>query len=365
MKLEEANKNIAFSQKASTQASDIAAQRSADSINSEIENTERESVKPLCLSEKPATELTMDEIKKMENKAYLKEDDMLHKFTSNKFFNTFIPDCANYISIIGNTLSAISNMVPMDKWIQDTFKRLGEIGTNIFLHVNGIVNALEQFRQKNVMSGVGYLIDNVIAVLVPQDKQFLAHGFATTGYIGGNSFNSLTGRNTFKDVKEHGQQVSSGLGRAFKMLMKKPIEGLMSSETGLLAFASAIFMGAGSSLWALTGNENLSASIRNFGGLLNDIEQIKPAHWLNKKYNYFFSGILVTLGTLADWCAKWFPKKKGVFVPLTFLFDGVGRYFLRLAQNSGELTKTSDKLDAPIFNINQLRKDYKAAKKAA
>lgn len=272
---------------------------------------------------------------KKSNPRVFKQNALLNTLAQNGILQ-FLPELANWISILGNSASSFANMIPVTKKLKNLGTKLGDLGTKAFLYANGITNTVEQLNNKNYLSAFGYFLENVVAAFVDQSKVFLARGFVAGPYTLANALTQVTGRSKFSSFGDHLQHIGEGLRKSGVFLAKDFFGSLKSSKTGLLSTLSGIMMLSGSVLWKLTGMERLGATFRDFGGLMQDVEQIKPGH-RQKKPNYYISGWGVTLGTIFDYWSKWQTNLKGALVPLSLLFDGIGRYFLRRAQNSGEL----------------------------
>jgi hypothetical protein len=122
----------------------------------------------------------------------------------------------------------------------------------------------------------------------------------------------------------------------------------------------AIFGGLGSNIgalsWIFGAKAEIPTIIRDVCGVMMDIEQLNPGHLKSGRKNFFWSGFSLAVGTLSDLFMRFVPEKtKDLLVPMTFIFDGLGRHLLRLDRNERELEKNTVVKPAPVqhFNIHK------------
>ena len=309
------------------------------------------------LHQVPEQKFTKDDYHNMQTVAEAEDlvfdkESFVGKLSQSKIFDYSMP-IGNAISITGNTLSFVSSIIPMGDRLKNTCVKAGEWCTNAFLHIIGLTNAVEQAARKNYFLSAGYLMENVVATFVPQQFQYLAKGFAVGPLAISLGIYASNGRSICESLDEHLSNLSDGFKRTFDFMKKDFFKNLRSSKTGLLSVLGGFTQIFGAIIWALSGNEKLGSIVRNSGGLCQDLEMIKLDHLKNKKHNYFTGGVNFTLATAADFLQHWLPDLKPSLVPLTFLTDGIGRYFTRKAQLSKELCATTDAHSKP-FNVEKL-----------
>lgn len=249
-----------------------------------------------------------------------------------------LPELANVFSILGNGCAAFVNCFSKSDKLKKTGSNLGKYASRTFFLVNGNINALEQLLKKNYLLAGGYFMENVVMSVVEQSKLFLARGFVSGAYTLGNAFNLMNKKDSFHNLEEHMVHIAKGIKKSWKYFSTNPVENIFSPHTGLLSVISGLMKILGPSVWLTSKNERAGATIRDAANLIQNVEQIKPGH-MKDRMNFFLSGVNTTMGTLCDYLSKWLPGAKEVLVPLSLLTDGLGIYFLRRAQNSGELSK--------------------------
>lgn len=278
--------------------------------------------------------------KKAKREDIFKADTSLGKFLSNVHVSKTAPIALNATSIVCNIASALGEIFKnkISKSTQSLAKNFGEFGYRMFLVTNGTINFLEQLYLKNYSSALANFGDNFIALFAKRDLSYLWRGVIVGGYTIAGSLSILNDKFQFENLGEHVNHTVQGLVDSAKLLFSKDIfRNLLSSKNGLLGTLSGVFMMVGTGLWTITGNKKLSSTIRDIGGIMVDIERIKPGHIIEKRPFYFMAGACYTIGTVCDYISNWIPKSKDLLVTAQILSDSFGRIFLRESNVRGEL----------------------------
>lgn len=268
-----------------------------------------------------------------------KKDSWLAKLLNTTWVKTVLPAIGNAAALVLNGISAYSNTFGVDKKFNKLASKLGSAGTKLYLITNGTINFLEQLLTKNYLLSIGNFCDNIVAAFVPQNQIYLARGIPQGLFSIANSLSILNGKNEFNSLEEHYDHIVSGLKKSVKLLFSKPLEAIASAKTGLLGTLSGALMILGFFTWKVTGSEKIGASLRDFGGLMMDLEMAKPHHLTGDKKRpfYFATGISYIFGTFCDYLSKFYPKHKDKLVPLGFFTDVIARNLLRVSQLKNEL----------------------------
>lgn len=282
----------------------------------------------------------------------------LEEFCKSKLAKDTIPYLSTTASMIGNAASATANLLNMPAPIRKAADFLGAASNKIFFLYNSFINTLEQVRNKNFTSALGYGVA-IVDPAIPQRLSFLFRGL-TTGFTQlSNVVNMLTGRSKFKDFADHMDNLKTGLRKGFKAIANTRVHNIFDSKNPALGLIGSLMALVGVGNWFTTGNVNSSTAVRDSGGILIDLEQAKFSNLKEGKKNWFMSGVTYLFGSIFDIAAKFISEDSGLvkrvpflrkaFESLCFFGDNLGRHFLRLAQNSGELTEDSKEKESEEF----------------
>lgn len=288
--------------------------------------------------------------KQENNKKKEHPNSFIYQLAQSEFMQN-LPAFANYLSIAGNAISSFTHAAASVTTVNEDLKKVatkfGELGTQASLLLNGLTCSLEFLSWNNIVSAIGYFIDVPISLFSKQSSMFPRHGWATGIYCAMNAFLTSNKRDKkFTNFKENLDFAKQGVKKSLSHFKSNLFDNLINSKTGLLSVVGSMLMFSGASIWQLTPFQLMGSTIRDIGGLCQDLEQIKPEFFKTQK-KYWWSGVGVTLGTLFDYagriCDKWFPQYKMIFYPLSFLFDGVGRYLLQLHQKEDQNKSKAEK----------------------
>ncbi len=270
-----------------------------------------------------------------------KEHSLLHALTENVWFKSHLPEALNVLSISSNGAAAVANMFNFSNGVRDFANSFGKFGAKTFLIINGAINAIEYFCKGNFLGALGHFNDIIVGSTVPHDHLYLDRGTASGTYTLANSLAIINNRDKFTSFGDHLSHIVEGFKKSYQNFFSKDFfKNLANANNGMFGVASGIFCNLGVLTWFLTNNEKLGTAIRDFGGILMDIEQAHLGHLkMGRKY-YFMSGLGLLGGTVSDFLAKMLPYYKKVFVPLSLCIDGIGRYLLRISHNRNELSQT-------------------------
>jgi len=266
----------------------------------------------------------------------------LENFLGHFAIKTFIPEFANFFSIIGNSTSAFANILNLSDGVKGFCDNFGRIGTKVFLILNGAINSLEYFSKKNLLGAFGHSLDIIVGSLSSHDHTYLDRGNAVGLYTYANTLCNMNGKDKFSSFTEHFQHVKEGLKKSYSYIFSRDFfKNFQDANKGMFGILSAVLCNVGSLIWHFTGNEKLGTILRDGGGFLVDLEQSHPGHLFNGRKFYFASGLGLVGGTVCDLLSKLFPYYKKSLVPLSLAIDGFGRYLLRISHNRNELGKTN------------------------
>lgn len=280
---------------------------------------------------------------------------ILKAVTENIWFKSHIPEALNVLSIASNGTAAVANMFNFSDAVKDFANGFGKIGAKTFLIINGAINALEYFCKGNFLGALGHFNDIIVGSTAPHDHIYLDRGTASGTYTLANSLAIINNRDQFSSFADHLQHIADGFKKSYQNFFSRDFfKNLANANNAMFGVASGIFCNLGVLTWFLTGKEKLGTAIRDFGGILMDIEQAHPGHLkMGRKY-YFMSGLGLLGGTISDFLAKMLPYYKKAFVPLSLCIDGIGRYLLRISHNRNELPQTKASL------ANDIQLDHRA-----
>lgn len=266
---------------------------------------------------------------------------LLENFLDHFAIKTFIPEFANFFSIIGNSTSAFANILNLSDGVKKFCDGFGQIGTKVFLILNGAINSLEYFSKKNLLGAFGHSLDIIVGSLSSHDHTYLDRGNAVGLYTYANTLCNMNGKDKFSSYTEHFEHLKEGIKKSYSYVFSKDFfKNFQDANKGMFGILSAVLCNVGSLIWHFTGNEKLGTILRDGGGFLVDLEQSHPGHLFNGRKFYFASGLGLVGGTIGDLLSKLFPYYKKSLVPLSLAIDGFGRYLLRISHNRNELGKT-------------------------
>ena len=277
------------------------------------------------------------ESRKENYKAEIKRYDPLESLVQNTFFKTTIPAIGNTLALAFNLVSSYANSFSKDNKFKDFATKLGSLGNKIFYSVNGSIIFLEQLVKKNYLSAFGNLLEVPLSLGFNQTLLYLVRGLSVGLYTLANSMSILNKKDSFEHFPDHVQSLYKGLKKSIRLLIQDPVKNILSSETGLLGNIGGLFSISGFLSWFFTNNEKIGGTIRDFGGILMDLEQAKPEHLKNKRPYYFSTGLTYIASTALDLVTRWVPNTKKRLTPIVFALDMIARNFLRVSQNKGEL----------------------------
>jgi len=267
----------------------------------------------------------------------------LESFLNHFAIKTFIPEFANFFSIIGNSTSAFANILNLSDGVKKFCDGFGRIGTKVFLILNGVINSLEYFSKKNLLGAFGHSLDIIVGSLSSHDHTYLDRGNAVGLYTYANTLCNMNGKDKFETFSDHFKHLKEGLKKSYGYVFSRDFfKNFQDANKGMFGILSGVLCNVGSLLWHFTGNEKLATILRDGGGFLVDLEQSHPGHWANGRKFYFASGLGLVGGTICDLLAKLLPYYKKSLVPLSLAIDGFGRYLLRISHNRNELGKKTN-----------------------
>ncbi len=265
---------------------------------------------------------------------------------------------ANYFQAFANAFSFISKF-PFLKSLKSFGEKLGSFGTKAFLLVNGGLNAAQLLIYKNYTGALGYLINVYNSIFTPQDKTYICNGPAVGFTQWANQVNNVTKRAQYTSALDHFKNLFKGTLQIFKDSWRNPVKAALEGKP-ILGIVSAFTSLLGFGYWAATGDIKTGALIRDGGGIGLDAEQVLPHQKFFKRKNYMISGWTYLVGTIFDLLKEWVPPIREYCTPLSFLFDGIGRFYQGLSEHakeqSNEHLKPEEKarLEAEFNKIHKL-----------
>ncbi len=269
------------------------------------------------------------------------EQNYIEAFINNKLVSKVFPDMMNWLNIGGNVFSFTAHALDLNDGIKNISKKVGAFTTKSFMIATSVINIIERCYAKNFLSALGFFNDIIIAATVGQQDTYLARGTASGTYNMGNSLADSVGKKSFNSVEDHVASTFKALNKFFGNLFSKDIVKNFANHKNSMW---AIFGGLGSNIgalsWIFGAKAEIPTIIRDICGVMMDIEQLNPGHLKSGRKNFFWSGVSLAVGTLSDLFMRFVPEKtKDLLVPMTFIFDGLGRHLLRLDRNERELEK--------------------------
>ena len=265
-------------------------------------------------------------------------------FINNKMVSKVFPDMMNWINILGNVFSFSTHALNMSDGIKAFSKKVGAFATKSFLVATSVINIVERCYAKNFLSALGFFNDIIIAGAIDQQDTYLARGTASGTYNMGNSLADSVGKSKggFDSIDDHISSTFKAYGKFFKNLFSKDIvKNFQDHKNGMWAIFGGLGANLGALSWLFGAKPEIPTIIRDISGVLMDIEQLNPGHLKAGRKNFFYSGVSLAVGTLSDMVMRFVPDKtKELLVPMTFIFDGLGRHLLRLDRNERELEET-------------------------
>jgi hypothetical protein len=270
------------------------------------------------------------------------KENYIEAFIHNPVVTKIFPDIMNWLNISGNVLSFVSHAFDFNPGLKLFSKKIGSLTTKAFMISTSVINIVERCYSKNFLSALGYLNDILIAGTVAQDDTYLARGTASGTYNMANSLAMSVGKKNFNSIDDHFSSTVKAFSKFFKNLFSKDlVKNFLNHENGMWAILGGLGANLGAVSWLFSGKTQIPTLIRDVAGVMMDIEQLNPGHLKQGRKNYFFSGLSLAVGTIADLFTRLTPAYKDLLVPTTFIFDGIGRHLLRLHQNERELKGAS------------------------
>lgn len=281
------------------------------------------------------------------------EQNYVEAFINNKLVSKVFPDMMNWLNIGGNVFSFAAHALDLNDGIKNIAKKIGALTTKSFMIATSVINIIERCYAKNFLSAFGFFNDIIIASTVGQQDTYLARGTASGTYNMGNSLADSVGKKSFNSVDDHVASTFKAFNKFFGNLFSKDVfKNFANHENGMWAIFGGLGSNIGALTWMLGAKPELPTIVRDICGVMMDIEQLNPGHLKSGRKNFFWSGVSLAVGTLSDLFMRFVPEKsKNLLVPMTFIFDGLGRHLLRLDRNERELEK--DKTVKPA-----LKKDF-------
>ena len=251
---------------------------------------------------------------------------------------------ANYFQAAANALSFISKFPFLSK-IKNFGDKLGEAGTKLFFLVNGGINAFQQFQFKNFTGFLGYLVYVANGLFVPQENMMMMNGLGVglTQWV--NMANTAlresdeNHKGQFAGFGDHFAKLFKGTAKIIKDSWRNPVKAAAEGKP-ILGLTGAFMALYGVLHWALTGNVKVGKLFRSvMGGAALDGEQILGHQLKYKRDNYAKSGVTYIIGTALDYIREFIPSLNKYLMPLSFLFDGFGRYYQGVSEQNNEQSK--------------------------
>ncbi len=277
------------------------------------------------------------------------KDNYIEAFINNKMVRKVFPDIMNWLNISGNAFSLASSVLGFAEAPKKFAQTIGALSTKSFLIATAVINIVERIYAKNFLSALGYFNDILVASFVGQDHMYLARGTASGTYNMANALSIANNKFKFANIEDHLKHLGVGYKKFFANLFSpNVISNFLNSKNAMFAIFGGMFANLGALTWIFSGQDKLATTVRDIAGVVMDVEQLNPGHLKSGYKNYFWSGVTLAIGTMCDWLAKIIPGSKNVFVPLTFIIDGVGRHLLRLHQNQKEIEDHQKKANPVI-----------------
>lgn len=294
-----------------------------------------ESIRNLSNQRSNKVELNIEEPKPQERT----KDNYIEAFINNKMVTKIFPNTMNWLNISGNIFSLTAHLFGFSDGVRKFAKNLGAICTKAFMVSTSVINIVERCYAKNFLSALGYFNDILIAGTVDQDNTYLARGTASGTYNMANALADSVGKKRFDSIEDHILSTVKSFKKFLNNFFSPNIIGnFLNERNGMWAIFGGIFSNVGALSWMLSNKIKIPTIIRDVAGVMMDIDQLNLRNLrIPFKKNYVISGYNLAVGTILDLCGRIFPKRKDILVPLTFIFDGIGRHFLRLYQNDKEL----------------------------
>lgn len=290
------------------------------------------------------------EINSAVNKPIVKEQNYIENFINNKMVSQVFPNIMNWLNIGGNIFSFLTNAFDVNDSIKKVASKLASFATKSFMISTSVINIVERSYAKNYFSALGFLNDILIAGSVAQKDTYLARGTASGTYNMANSLADSVGKKNFDSFEDHIKSVFKAYKQFFTNLFSKNIVSNFKDHKKSMW---AIFGGLGSNIgalaWMFGAKPELPTLLRDICGVMMDVEQLNPGHLKSGRKNFFWSGLTLAIGTISDLVMRFVSKEKqALLIPMTYIFDGLGRHLLRLDRNEREL----EKLKQELFNSN-------------
>lgn len=262
----------------------------------------------------------------------------LQDLIQDPLISKIMPDISSLFSVAGNTASAFAHFFNVSEPAKRYADIFGAFGTKLFLFVNATINTFEQLMRNNYLSAFGYFLDNVIALMVPQEHTFLARGLSSGTYHLSYSLGIANGKRAkFENLKDHNQHLRQALSKTWKNLFSKNmLLHFFNSNNSMSGVLGGVLSILGVVSWPVFGKK-FATFLRDFGGTLKSSNYINPGHIFEGRRLYFLSGILQCLAAGSDFVSSIFSKTGSFMVPISLGLDGLAKYILRQSVNKGEL----------------------------
>lgn len=328
-------------------------------IPSELRDEAHSIMQKLPIEESPPVEET-NESEKVDEPDDDSKDNYIEAFIKNKMVRKVFPDMMNWLNISGNAFSLASSVLGFAEAPKKFAQTIGALSTKSFLIATAVINIVERVYAKNFLSALGYFNDILVASFVGQDHMYLARGTASGTYNMANALSIANNKFKFANIEDHLKHLATGYKNFFANLFSpNVISNFLNSKNAMFAIFGGLFANIGALTWIFSGQDKLATTVRDIAGVVMDVEQLNPGHLKSGYKNYFWSGVTLAVGTMCDWLAKIIPGSKNVFVPLTFIIDGVGRHLLRLHQNQKEI-EDHQKKASPVIRPQIIKEKAQA-----
>ena len=269
------------------------------------------------------------------------EQNYIKAFIDNKLVSKVFPDIMNWVNIAGNTFSLAAHGLGFSDRVKDFAKGVGALSTKSFMIATSVINIVERCYTKNFLSALGFFNDIMIASTVGQEDTYLARGTASGTYNLGNSLADSVNRQSFNSFEDHVTSTFKALHKFVgNFFSTNIVENFKNHKNGMWAIFGGLGSNLGAISWMLSGKTKIPTIIRDVCGVLMDIEQLNPGHLKAGRKNFFWSGVSLGVGTVSDLLMRFVPPQvKDLLIPMTYIFDGLGRHLLRLDRNEQEMSQ--------------------------
>ncbi len=284
----------------------------------------------------------------------------IQKMIKSDFIQKDISNASNILSLVGNGISSIVNILPANKKSKEIATFVGSLSTKLVLGINGAIGGLNQlFLKKNLISGLCHLAENLVIALFPQNQIYFARGINSGLNLVTFGLNLYDNRDTFRDFGDYLSTIGPNLSKAFSELSLSQIpkgedffirigkylstvaKNIASKDSGLISIVNGLGMAIGTAFGLATPFKLIGELLRNTCGVIQDFDRLKD----KAKINNFRSGQAFLTGSVLNYGLmilkniigkESYDKVESVIVPMIFSADGLARYFFRRSQDEGE-----------------------------